>query len=287
MTPATPPRSRERRSSMVNDRELPHFETGSAPPETPHRSLQSRGPVTPSTTTTKSHKELSAPYLFPPRERSPFKGFQSPEFTPFRELKEQQEQDEQFPPQELQKVSRVLFPKSSKDEIGEDPSPSKLELLPPTRPTSSRSRKFSSESPTEYKNESFKQAKQVPGTPSDKLTNFELAKKWYNNSDNDDNYDGDDDEDDEGLIRQVTPTNPFQSSSPVSEETRNSRKQSLLKSNPDVEDVITYLNKDGAVARRHRLSSAEKEAFKPKRLFAKELQELESGNEAAEGSNRN
>ncbi|GAV54775.1 hypothetical protein ZYGR_0AS00980 [Zygosaccharomyces rouxii] len=284
MTPATPPRSRERRSSMVNDKELPHFETGLAPPETPHRSLPGRGPVTPSTTTTKSHRDLSAPCLFPPRERSPFKGFQSPEFTPFRELKEQEEQDEQFPPQELQKVSRVLFPKSIRDEIGEDPSPSKLELLPPTRPTSSRSRKFSSESPNEYENESFKQAKQVPGTPSDKLTNFELARKWHNDSDHDD--DDDDDDGDEVLIRQAKPTNPFQSSSPVSEETRNTRKELLLKDNPDIENVITYLNKEGEVVRRHRLSNVEKEAFKPRRLFTKELQELESGNEAAEGSNR-
>lgn len=285
MTPATPPRSRERRSSMVNEKELPHFETGLAPPETPHRTFQGRGPVTPSTTATKSHKDLAAPFLCPPREKSPFKGFQSPEFTPFRELKEQQEQQEQFPPQELQKVSRVLFPKSSGDEIREDLSSSKPELLPPTRPTSRRNRKFSSESPNEYKSESFKQPKQTPGTPSDKLTSFELARKWHNDSDNDDDDDNDGDSD--VLIRRMTPTNPFQSSSSVSEETRNSRKESLLKDNPDIEDVITYLNKDGEVVRRRRLSTVEKESFKPRRLFTKELQELESGNEAAESSDRN
>lgn len=280
MTPSTPPRSRERRSSMVKDKGIPQLETELAQPETPRRSLQGKGPVTPSTTTRKSQKELSVPPLVPPRERSPFRGFQSPEFTPFRELKEQQEGDEPFPEQDLQKVSRVLFPKSLKD----DEEPSTLELLPPTRPVASRSRKLSNESPTGYKSDSFKHPKQQPGTPSHKLTNFELAQKWHNN-DNDKFSDSDDDAD--VMIRQSKPSNPFQSQQPISEEMRNQRKKSLLQSDPDVEDVVTYLDKNGEVVKRHRLSNLEKEAFKPKRLFAKELQELESKNEAAEGSRGN
>lgn len=286
MTPATPPRSRERRPSMSNEKEYNQFGSGLVHPATPHRFGQGRRPVTPSTTT-KTYKDLSGPSLLPPRERSPFKGFQSPEITPFRETKYEQETDdgdEEFASQELQKVSRILFPG---DEIGKDSSISRLELLPPARPTSSRRREFCSESPNEYGSESFKQAKKVPGTPSDKVTNFELARKWHNDSDQDDDDYDDSDSDSETLIRQVAPSNPFQSSSPVSDETRSLRKESLLKDNSDIEDVITYLNKDGKVVRRRQLTQAEKETFKPKRLFAKELQELESGNEAAEGSNRN
>lgn len=256
---------------MVNPKGLPPVERELAPPATPHRSLQAGGPVTPSTT--KSYKESAAPLLLPPKDRLSSQCYNSPQFTPFREGGEEQEEIHSG---DLQNVSRVLFPRSTKEESQRAPSPT--ELLPPKRASYGR-RKYRSESPTRLvgASQQHKQPKQVPGTPSHQVTTFELAKKWYNNTESEEESD-----DEEVLIRQTAPSNPFQSSSTLDHETIMARKQSLLEEAPDVENVIQYLNKKGEVVKRHYLSNAEKEAYKPRRLFASELQELESDTEAAE-----
>ncbi|CDF91904.1 ZYBA0S15-01244g1_1 [Zygosaccharomyces bailii CLIB 213] len=281
MTPVTPPRSRERRSSVGAEKEFSMTERDAVPPETPHRFLQDRGPVTPSTT--KSHKEPTAPLLLPPKDRISFQCYNSPEFTPFREATG--DEQEGIPSGDLRKVSRVLFPRSGKEDNLKGSAPT--ELLPPIRPTSSR-RKYRSESPTRVVDvpQQHKQPKQVPGTPSHQVTTFELAKKWHNNTGK--LIQGSSDEEsgeEEVLIKKTAPENPFLSSSPVDPDTRAARKQSLLEKDPDVENVITYLNKNGEVVKRHHVSNAEKEAYKPRRLFAKELQELESDKAAAKGTN--
>lgn len=46
-----------------------------------------------------------------------------------------------------------------------------------------------------------------------------------------------------------------------------------VEENPDIEDVITYVNKKGEVVEKRRLTDEEKRRFKPKALFQSRDQE--------------
>lgn len=281
MTPATPPRSRDNRT---NAKSTTKFEGGlvqakkEAHPETPHKASNLQVPVTPSTA---RHLKQSVPSLVAPSagssKKSPFKGFNSPEYTPqFDSAKNRPLQFEQQ--KGLQNVSRVLFPTSDDEEAHDSgvlPSRDQCLLLPPNRPTSTR-RKHSSDSllnaESDYHRMQHKQSKQVPGTPSHKIVTFEMAEDWHNPVLKSDDLD---DDDTDILSSGSAPGNPFQTSDVYDENMRQARKKSLLMEHPDIEDVITYVDKHGDVIRRRQLSEQEKQMYKPKRLFAKELQELD------------
>lgn len=99
-----------------------------------------------------------------------------------------------------------------------------------------------------------------------------MAQEW-NNSEHES---ADDLSDSEEIVKGKSLYNPFQSEEVADESIRQQRKQLLLHENPDIEDVITYVNKKGDVVRRRHLSEREKELYKPKRLFAEELNVLET-----------
>ncbi|CAI4617039.1 BCN_G0036610.mRNA.1.CDS.1 [Saccharomyces cerevisiae] len=283
MTPSTPPRSRGTRYLAQ-----PSGNTSSSAlmqgQKTPQKPSQNLVPVTPSTT--KSFK--NAPLLAPPNSSmgmtSPFNGLTSPQRSPFpkssvkRTLFQFESHDngtvreEQEP---LGRVNRILFPTQQNVDIDAAEEEEEGEvLLPPSRPTSARQLHLSLERDEFYQTHRKKIIKDVPGTPSDKVITFELAKNWNNNSPRNDAKSQESEDEEDIIINPVrVGKNPFASDELVTQEIRNERKRAMLRENPDIEDVITYVNKKGEVVEKRRLTDEEKRRFKPKALFQSRDQE--------------
>ncbi|AJV82325.1 Sic1p [Saccharomyces cerevisiae YJM693] len=284
MTPSTPPRSRGTRYLAQ-----PSGNTSSSAlmqgQKTPQKPSQNLVPVTPSTT--KSFK--NAPLLAPPNSSmgmtSPFNGLTSPQRSPFpkssvkRTLFQFESHDngtvreEQEP---LGRVNRILFPTQQNVDIdaAEEEEEEGEVLLPPSRPTSARQLHLSLERDEFYQTHRKKIIKDVPGTPSDKVITFELAKNWNNNSPRNDAKSQESEDEEDIIINPVrVGKNPFASDELVTQEIRNERKRAMLRENPDIEDVITYVNKKGEVVEKRRLTDEEKRRFKPKALFQSRDQE--------------
>ncbi|CAI4912129.1 CGH_3_HP_G0019260.mRNA.1.CDS.1 [Saccharomyces cerevisiae] len=283
MTPSTPPRSRGTRYLAQ-----PSGNTSSSAlmqgQKTPQKPSQNLVPVTPSTT--KSFK--NAPLLAPPNSNmgmtSPFNGLTSPQRSPFpkssvkRTLFQFESHDngtvreEQEP---LGRVNRILFPTQQNVDIDAAEEEEEGEvLLPPSRPTSARQLHLSLEREEFDQTHRKKIIKDVPGTPSDKVITFELAKNWNNNSPKNDARSQESEDEEDIIINPVrVGKNPFASDELVTQEIRNERKRAMLRENPDIEDVITYVNKKGEVVEKRRLTDEEKRRFKPKALFQSRDQE--------------
>lgn len=284
MTPSTPPRSRGTRYLAQ-----PSGNTSSSAlmqgQKTPQKPSQNLVPVTPSTT--KSFK--NAPLLAPPNSSmgmtSPFNGLTSPQRSPFpkssvkRTLFQFESHDngtvreEQEP---LGRVNRILFPPQQNVDIdaAEEEEEEGEVLLPPSRPTSARQLHLSLERDEFDQTHRKKIIKDVPGTPSDKVITFELAKNWNNNSPRNDAKSQESEDEEDIIINPVrVGKNPFASDELVTQEIRNERKRAMLRENPDIEDVITYVNKKGEVVEKRRLTDEEKRRFKPKALFQSRDQE--------------
>ncbi|CAI4983037.1 CFC_HP_G0027760.mRNA.1.CDS.1 [Saccharomyces cerevisiae] len=283
MTPSTPPRSRGTRYLAQ-----PSGNTSSSAlmqgQKTPQKPSQNLVPVTPSTT--KSFK--NAPLLAPPNSSmgmtSPFNGLTSPQRSPFpkssvkRTLFQFESHDngtvreEQEP---LGRVNRILFPTQQNVDIDAAEEEEEGEvLLPPSRPTSARQLHLSLERDEFDQTHRKKIIKDVPGTPSDKVITFELAKNWNNNSPKNDARSQESEDEEDIIINPVrVGKNPFASDELVTQEIRNERKRAMLRENPDIEDVITYVNKKGEVVEKRRLTDEEKRRFKPKALFQSRDQE--------------
>lgn len=252
--------------------------------KTPQKPSQNLVPVTPSTT--KSFK--NAPLLAPPNSNmgmtSPFNGLTSPQRSPFpkssvkRTLFQFESHDngtvreEQEP---LGRVNRILFPTQQNVDIDAAEEEEEGEvLLPPSRPTSARQLHLSLERDEFDQTHRKKIIKDVPGTPSDKVITFELAKNWNNNSPKNDARSQESEDEEDIIINPVrVGKNPFASDELVTQEIRNERKRAMLRGNPDIEDVITYVNKKGEVVEKRRLTDEEKRRFKPKALFQSRDQE--------------
>ncbi|CAI4035012.1 hypothetical protein SMKI_12G1500 [Saccharomyces mikatae IFO 1815] len=276
MTPSTPPRSRGTRYLTQ-----PSGNTGSngimQPQRTPQKPSQNLVPVTPSTT--KPFKNV--PLLAPPNANmgmaSPFNGLTSPQRSPFpkssvkRTLFQFESHDNGIVREEQEPfdhVNRILFPRQQDADIGEDEDEDEQVLLPPSRPTSARQLHFPLDRGQPDQAYRKKIIKDVPGTPSDKVITFELAKNWNNDSPRNDfsSQESEDEEDD--IIKPVQVNkNPFVSDELITQEIRNERKRALLTENPDIEDVVTYVNKKGEVVEKRKLTDEEKRRFKPKALF--------------------
>ncbi|CAI4624714.1 CQS_1a_G0034820.mRNA.1.CDS.1 [Saccharomyces cerevisiae] len=283
MTPSTPPRSRGTRYLAQ-----PSGNTSSSAlmqgQKTPQKPSQNLVPVTPSTT--KSFK--NAPLLAPPNSSmgmtSPFNGLTSPQRSPFpkssvkRTLFQFESHDngtvreEQEP---LGRVNRILFPTQQNVDIDAAEEEEEGEvLLPPSRPTSARQLHLSLERDEFDQTHRKKIIKDVPGTPSDKVITFELAKNWNNNSPRNDAKSQESEDEEDIIINPVrVGKNPFASDELVTQEIRNERKRAMLRENPDIEDVITYVNKKGEVVEKRRLTDEEKRRFKPRALFQSRDQE--------------
>ncbi|CAI6800582.1 ANL_collapsed_G0036260.mRNA.1.CDS.1 [Saccharomyces cerevisiae] len=282
MTPSTPPRSRGTRYLAQ-----PSGNTSSSAlmqgQKTPQKPSQNLVPVTPSTT--KSFK--NAPLLAPPNSSmgmtSPFNGLTSPQRSPFpkssvkRTLFQFESHDngtvreEQEP---LGRVNRILFPTQQNVDIDAAEEEEGEVLLPPSRPTSARQLHLSLERDEFDQTHRKKIIKDVPGTPSDKVITFELAKNWNNNSPRNDAKSQESEDEEDIIINPVrVGKNPFASDELVTQEIRNERKRAMLRENPDIEDVITYVNKKGEVVEKRRLTDEEKRRFKPKALFQSRDQE--------------
>lgn len=283
MTPSTPPRSRGTRylaqpSGNTSSSDLMQGQ------KTPQKRSQNLVPVTPSTT--KSFK--NAPLLAPPNSSmgmtSPFNGLTSPQRSPFpkssvkRTLFQFESHDngtvreEQEP---LGRVNRILFPTQQNVDIDAAEEEEEGEvLLPPSRPTSARQLHLSLERDEFDQTHRKKIIKDVPGTPSDKVITFELAKNWNNNSPRNDAKSQESEDEEDIIINPVrVGKNPFASDELVTQEIRNERKRAMLRENPDIEDVITYVNKKGEVVEKRRLTDEEKRRFKPTALFQSRDQE--------------
>ena len=310
MAPSTPPRSRSTllsnnqiqkqkpRSSNSNTNEdffpsntniSKEKKTLQAPPETPKKNTGLNIPMTPATIlhhgynilptnkfndikgtrdSGRSNVLLESPLL-------KFNGLRSPEFSPVRRLSiipsggDDDDDDDNggngmgVGNTNIEKgnVSRVLFPTDLSSEDDYDG------IVGPSTPPS-------------------KIVKNSPGTPSHQIITSKQAKEWNNGSyplfnDNhersaknrNNNFDSDDEND--GFIHEVELENPFMSSSsstsrPLSKKERLERHHQLIEENPDIENVITYVNKHGEVTKRRALTSMEKQKFKPKVLIFKE-----------------
>ncbi|SCU83545.1 LADA_0C12068g1_1 [Lachancea dasiensis] len=303
MAPATPPRSRNRRGkSVVMDAPArPELF-----PTSPQRQPQLGIPVTPGSVGTKpnmSHfNRLRSPLL-----RSPAKGLRTPEYTPVKPSESVKKKlDFGDASHEFQSVGRVLFPESTEStEISDRDRFQNRFLAPPSSTATSQllqgapqllpsnsqkqaSKAFSSLLQDQLDEEDSalssvradpwepesagqparKEARQMPGTPSDKIVTFELAKDWNNNSRS---CFSSDEEGEEPMVRQKTLANPFDDNSTASEETRRRRQELLIAENPSIGNTIQYVDKNGKLAKERRLSPEEQKRFQPRRLFTKEL----------------
>lgn len=100
------------------------------------------------------------------------------------------------------------------------------------------------------------------------MITFELAKNWNNYSPQNGTSSQESGDEEEVIIRSAQVSkNPFASEEAATREIRSERKKALLRENPDIEDVITYVNKKGEVVEKRRLTDGEKRRFKPKALF--------------------
>lgn len=262
MTPATPPSSRNKRSNKT-DLLL----------ATPERAAESdsSGMVTPGTVRVKDRLQ---PPTRPMNLTSPCPALKTPEYTPHKNKHTKRRIE--FDQEKLQPVSRVLF---GSDFQVEETSNNRT-LLPPKRTGIMESFKGvqSYNINDEYAvNNKFKLAKQEPGTPSDKITTFELARKWHNESGL--NTSQSENEEENIHIEQQPAAvnqhsnleNPFLSNNIADEKLRKERKEKMLLEDPDLEDTITYVNKGGKVVSKRHLTDDEKQRFKPTRLFAEEI----------------
>ncbi|QHS74822.1 Emp46p [Saccharomyces paradoxus] len=271
MTPSTPPRSRGTRC-LTQPSGNTSSNTIMQPQRTPQKPSQNLVPVTPSTT--KPFKNV--PLLAPPNSNmgmtSPFNGLTSPQRSPFpkssvkRTLFQFESHDNGIVREEqesLGRVNRILFPTQQDADIDEDEEV----LLPPSRPTSARQLRLSPERDELDQSYRKKIIKDIPGTPSDKVITFELAKNWNNYSPQ--NASSQESEDEEDIIIKPAQVgkNPFVSDELVTQDIRNERKKAMLRENPDIEDVITYVNKKGEVVEKRKLTDEEKRRFKPKALI--------------------
>lgn len=264
MTPSTPPRARGNSSSSkaasqpqvsYNKQKKANFF------ETPHKSSLPIGPVTPSTVTQLKRQ----PVLEPPTSifTASFRGLESPEYTPHRDTNKRPLTFGSN--NEFHDISKVLFPGENNEEL------ESAVLLPPTRTTSTIDDPFRmSDDMMEEQEPNIKLAKQVPGTPSHKVITYEMAEQWHNTVDATDSLDEED-----TIITEQTVENPFVSDRIVTANERLIRKNILLQENPELPNKITYINKQGKPVRQRTLSEQDKELYKPKRLFAKELDEVE------------
>lgn len=278
MTPSTPPRSR----SMMTEEPIhdnfslsqhnPMARKPTMPPATPQKNTGSDVPVTPSTIMHMNNRDdhdnnlLFKPgqqsLLAPPPQIAKFNGLKSPEFSPMRRLSIPNNSLMSKPTTsslsnniEKANVSRVLFPTSfQSDDDDEDNFQVEEEdedrLLPPSTPPRS------------------KHAKTTPGTPSHKIITTEQAKMWHNES-HPSFLSSDDEDDDENVIISRKPmANPFMASSkPLTKEERHERHQKLVRENPDIENVVTYVNKQGEIVKQRTLTNKQRNRFQPRSLF--------------------
>lgn len=310
MNPSTPPRSRttilssnqfQQKQQKIDinniDDDFLHFNNTSkklqVPPETPKKNTGLDIPMTPSTilhhgydihnNNISSSKSITTKFtsgnalLAPPLLK--FNGLRSPEFSPMRRLSIIPSDNDNSSAGEVENtktnkdsVSRVLFPidissgddndsdAGDENDIGNDHDDDEL-FVPSTPPS--------------------KMAKDCPGTPSHQIVTWKQAKEWNNESypiSNDEgsknrNINCDSDDENDGFIREAKLENPFMTSSssmPLSKKERLERHQQLIKENPDIENVITYVNKRGEITKRRVLTSREKKRFKPRALIFKD-----------------
>lgn len=265
MTPATPPSSRNKRSARS--------ESLLATPERRTESDES-GLITPGTIHVKDRIQ---PPTRPTSFASPCQIMKTPEYTPHKNKHTKRRIE--FDQEKLQPVSRVLFDSDFQEEVRRNGST----LLPPKRTgMGSRVLDFYEDStgkaPIEEKDDGpcssdftrNKLPKQIPGTPSDKITTYELASKWHNQSGIGKSA-AFDTEEEKDIYGQEPIENPFLSNVVADKSLREERKKKLLEEDPDLEDTITYVNKSGKVVSKRYLTQEEKEQLKPTRLFADEL----------------
>ncbi|SCU77243.1 LAFA_0A00452g1_1 [Lachancea sp. 'fantastica'] len=293
MVPATPPRSRNKSEKQV----MLEAPRGDQVPMSPQRlHTQPAIPVTPGSV---GAKPSSLPFnrLKSPRRRaSPIRGLRTPEYTPAKGSESVRKKlDFGDYQQEFRNVGRVLFPDDNNS--GSSERFQSGFLAPPSlKPATALQNapkllapEFSSITkdpldtakrtiPEIYSDtweteeiENFptrKEAKQTPGTPSDKIVTFELAKDWNNNSGS---CISSDEEADEPVIKSKALENPFDSGSTPSEETRRRRKELLIQEYPALENTIQYVDRRGKVVKERTLSPQEQERFRPRMLFADKL----------------
>ncbi|CCH59848.1 hypothetical protein TBLA_0C00310 [Henningerozyma blattae CBS 6284] len=301
MTPATPPRSRGRRASNIDDEHGATFSSGISL-ETPKRQQQLSNPLTPLTTTAFKAPSSSSSTLLPSSVNKGVKAnsrnsaniCKTPEYTPNN--KESTTRNVSG----LNRVSRVLFPMAFQTEEksynleSHNVNDSKTDLLPPKRTASRPLLDVLTSSPIQDGETNFarlKLLKQDPGTPSDRLITQEDLDEWYVKESANMPLDSDDEKDEVYITKKIS--NPFESNDHIHNikdstfnnssssnnifqdlETEEDNHAKLLKNNPDIEDTITYVNKKGAVVQQRKLTDLEKQRFKPKRLFSTELQNL-------------
>lgn len=264
-------------------------------PSSPQQQSQLAVPVTPGSVSGKRYAaqrhRLRSPVL-----RSPVRGLRTPEYTPVKHNSAGAGKKSEFEADaanEFANVGRVLFPGFTVDE---DEPHRELPLPPPQQrqqqqqqrqqtngllqdapalllPPSSASKAFASilDEPLSEEDISSWQtsdppakiSKQTPGTPSDRIVTFELARDWNNNSSS---CFSSDEEDQETCIRQKTLENPFESHCVLDEETRRRRQELLLAHDPSLKDTVVYLDKKGKVTKERHLTPEEQSKFQPKKL---------------------
>ncbi|CCE66173.1 hypothetical protein TPHA_0P00150 [Tetrapisispora phaffii CBS 4417] len=108
--------------------------------------------------------------------------------------------------------------------------------------------------------------KTCPGTPSHKIIADHNIED-YVQAPRPDDADDDDFED----VVQAPLANPFANESTLTKEDYRRRHEQLLTDHPELQSTITYCNKDGDVVKQKTLTQEEQDRFKPKKLFADQL----------------
>lgn len=286
MTPATPPRSSNTRYNRRVDLSvgLDSISQGDT-----MGSSGDGGLITPTTVAGKPvmmGNGVQGGNLGPLNEvESPIKWLKSPEYTPCH--KQYSRRRSFFQDSELQPTSRVLFPLELKEglipssKVGKKPfyggaslcSKSLCVFSAGIEEEAMESEATGRDLDEEDLSDSLhvrKYAKQVPGTPTDKIITFQLAKDWNNNSAF--LFSSEDEDHKSADIKKVEIPNIFISNEVATTEIRRQRKDQLLKEAPELETSVSFLNKKAETVYTREFSSEEIQLLKPKMLFSKELE---------------
>ncbi|AAS51013.1 ABR240Wp [Eremothecium gossypii ATCC 10895] len=204
---------------------------------TPRRAVTGGGLLTPGTVGCKGEAGVARP-------RTPEGEVRSPEQTPRRAGRRAGALDE------LGTTARVLFPAAREGGAPGRQGARRGDARPARR----------------------KAARQEPGTPSSRIVTFELAEAWHNQS-------GCGSSDDEGEedVRPLRLENPFLARGVAGADERRERARQLEAADPSIGHAVTLVDKRGRPVHQRELTPEEQELFKPRMLFARELEDGRPG----------
>ncbi|CCE62658.1 hypothetical protein TPHA_0D00140 [Tetrapisispora phaffii CBS 4417] len=160
-------------------------------------------------------------------------------------------------------ISRVLFPLDNTEESEEYEDKDFVHNNSNKLVFEDTSKRKAQESSIIEEGTFNKLRRSTPGTPSNQIITEDIKNEWHNENNTISIFE----EKRTEYVKETKLYNPFEVDDILTEEEILRRKNELIQNNQNIEDVVTYFNKNGKIVRTRKLTSEEKEKFKPKRLF--------------------